>query len=126
MEHKQIQINEAGETCCEVECVHGDVVEQVRSKLPEDDTLYELAELFRVFGDPTRVKILCSLFEAELCVCDLSRLIGMSQSAVSHQLRTLRSSKLVRFRRDGKTVYYSLADDHVRTLIGNGMEHILE
>jgi ArsR family transcriptional regulator len=85
-----------------------------------------LAELFRVFADSTRIKILYALFEAELCVCDLSRLTGMSQSAVSHQLRTLKDSKLVKFRREGKTVYYSLADQHVRTLIGNGMEHLME
>jgi ArsR family transcriptional regulator len=111
---------------CECVVVHEDVVEQVKQELPEDETLYDLAELFRVFADSTRIKILYALFEAELCVCDLSRLTGMSQSAVSHQLRTLKDSKLVKFRREGKTVYYSLADQHVRTLIGNGMEHLME
>jgi ArsR family transcriptional regulator len=111
---------------CECVVVHEDVVEQVKKELPEDETLYDLAELFRVFADSTRIKILYALFEAELCVCDLSRLTGMSQSAVSHQLRTLKDSKLVKFRREGKTVYYSLADQHVRTLIGNGMEHLME
>jgi ArsR family transcriptional regulator len=111
---------------CECVIVHEDVVEKVKKELPEDETLYDLAELFRVFADSTRIKILYALFEAELCVCDLSRLTGMSQSAVSHQLRTLKDSKLVKFRREGKTVYYSLADQHVRTLIGNGMEHLME
>lgn len=115
----------AGERC-ECMVVHEDVVERVKKDLPEDETLYDLAELFRVFADSTRIKILYALFEAELCVCDLSRLTGMSQSAVSHQLRTLKDSKLVKFRREGKTVYYSLADQHVRTLIGNGMEHLME
>ncbi len=114
------------EECCLCTDVHEDVVELVRRDLPEDEVLYDLAELFRVFADTTRIKILYALFEAELCVCDLSRLTGMSQSAVSHQLRTLKDSKLVRFRREGKTVYYSLADQHVRTLIGNGMDHVLE
>ena len=122
MEHKTIAPDER----CSCTIVHEDTVEQVRKALPDDETLYDLAELFRVFADSTRIKILYALFEAELCVCDLSRLTGMSQSAVSHQLRTLKDSKLVRFRRDGKTVFYSLADDHVRTLIGNGMEHVTE
>ncbi len=122
MEHKKIDLSER----CDCTVVHEDVVERVRSELPEDEVLYDLADLFRVFADTTRIKILYALFEAELCVCDLSRLTGMSQSAVSHQLRTLKDSKLVRFRREGKTVYYSLADQHVRTLIGNGMEHVLE
>ncbi len=122
MEHKKITPDE----CCTCTIVHEDVVELVRRELPEDEILYDLAELFRVFADTTRIKILYALFEAELCVCDLSRLTGMSQSAVSHQLRTLKDSKLVRFRREGKTVYYSLADQHVRTLIGNGMDHVLE
>ncbi len=123
MEHrKKVSVGEH----CECVVVHEDVVEQVKKELPEDETLYDLAELFRVFADSTRIKILYALFEAELCVCDLSRLTGMSQSAVSHQLRTLKDSKLVKFRREGKTVYYSLADQHVRTLIGNGMEHLME
>ena len=121
-DRKKISVGER----CECVIVHEDVVEQVKKELPEDETLYDLAELYRVFADSTRIKILYALFEAELCVCDLSRLTGMSQSAVSHQLRTLKDSKLVKFRREGKTVYYSLADQHVRTLIGNGMEHLME
>ena len=88
--------------------------------------LYDLAELFKVFGDSTRIKILYALFEAELCVCDISKLLGLTQSAVSHQLRVLKNSRLVKFRKDGKTVFYSLDDDHVRRMIAQGMEHINE
>ena len=94
--------------------------------MPDDEVLYELADLFRVFGDSTRIKILYALFESELCVGDLAQLLDVSQSAVSHQLRLLKASKLVKFRRDGKTVFYSLADDHIQTIMNQGMEHILE
>ena len=106
--------------------VHEDAVEQVLSEMPGDETLYDLAELFKVFGDSTRIKILYALFEAELCVCDISKLLGLTQSAVSHQLRVLKNSRLVKFRKDGKTVFYSLADDHVRKIIAQGMEHVNE
>ena len=106
--------------------VHEDAVEQVLDEMPDDETLYDLAELFKVFGDSTRIKILYALFEAELCVCDISRLLGLTQSAVSHQLRVLKNSRLVKFRKDGKTVFYSLADDHVRKIIAQGMEHVNE
>ncbi len=106
--------------------VHEDAVNEVLGGMPDDETLYDLAELFKVFGDSTRIKILYALFEAELCVCDISKLLGLTQSAVSHQLRVLKSSRLVRFRKDGKTVFYSLADDHVRKIIAQGMEHINE
>ena len=106
--------------------VHEDAVGEVLSGMPGDETLYDLAELFKVFGDSTRIKILYALFEAELCVCDIAQLLGLTQSAVSHQLRVLKSSRLVKFRRDGKTVFYSLADDHVRKIIAQGMEHINE
>lgn len=106
--------------------VHEDTVKKVTSMMPPDETLYDLAELFKVFGDSTRIRILYALFEAELCVCDIAQLLGLSQTAVSHQLRVLKNSKLVKFRREGKTVFYSLADDHVRRIIGQGMEHIEE
>ncbi len=106
--------------------VHEDAVEEVLGGMPDDETLYDLAELFKVFGDSTRIKILYALFEAELCVCDISRLLGLTQSAVSHQLRVLKGSRLVKFRKDGKTVFYSLADDHVRKIIAQGMEHVNE
>ena len=106
--------------------VHEDAVDEVLGGMPNDETLYDLAELFKVFGDSTRIKILYALFEAELCVCDISRLLGLTQSAVSHQLRVLKSSRLVKFRKEGKTVFYSLDDDHVRKIIAQGMEHINE
>ena len=108
--------------CCEEPCVHGDAVEQVRAQLPPDEQLYDLAELFKIFGDSTRVKILYALLESELCVCDIAKLMEVTQSAVSHQLRVLKNSKLVKARREGKTVYYSLADDHVIHILDQGME----
>lgn len=95
-------------------------------EMPDDEVLYELADLFRVFGDSTRIKILYALFESELCVNDIAQVVGISQSAVSHQLRLLKTSKLVKFRREGKAMYYSLDDDHVRSMIALGMEHTEE
>ena len=112
--------------CCDFLCVHRDTVEKVQALLPAEDSLYDLAELFKVFGDSTRVKILYVLFESEMCVCDIAQLLGMTQSAVSHQLRILKSSKLVKFRREGKTVFYSLDDEHVRAILSLGMEHLEE
>ncbi|MCI8838773.1 MAG: helix-turn-helix transcriptional regulator [Oscillospiraceae bacterium] len=106
--------------------VHEDAVSEVLGEMPDDETLYDLAELFKVFGDSTRIKILYALFEAELCVCDISKLLGLTQSAVSHQLRVLKNSRLVKFRREGKTVFYALADGHVRRIIAQGMDHIKE
>ena len=106
--------------------VHEDAVNQVLAGMPGDETLYDLAELFKVFGDSTRIKLLYALFEAELCVCEIAQLLGLTQSAVSHQLRVLKNSRLVKFRKDGKTVFYSLADDHVRKIIAQGMEHVNE
>ena len=111
---------------CEFLHAHEALVEQVRGELPAEETLMDLAELYKMFGDSTRVKILYVLFDAELCVCDIAALLGMTVSAISHQLRLLRAAKLVDFRREGKTVFYRLADDHVRTILGMGMEHILE
>ena len=94
--------------------------------MPGEDTLYDLAELFRIFGDSTRIRILYVLFEAEMCVCDIAQLLGMTQSAISHQLRSLKNARLVKARREGKTVFYSLADDHVKTIINQGIEHVCE
>ena len=111
---------------CEFLHAHEELVDRVRGQMPLEDSLIDLAELYKVFGDSTRIKILYVLFESELCVCDIAALLGMTISAVSHQLRILRTAKLVDFRREGKTVFYSLADDHVRTILGMGMEHILE
>lgn len=107
-------------------CCQPATVAKLRDELPDDEVLYDLAELFRVFGDSTRIKILYALFESELCVGDIARLLNLSQSSVSHQLRLLKASKLVKFRREGKAVYYSLDDDHVRSIISLGMEHVEE
>lgn len=107
-------------------CVHSELIEQVTHEMPPDETLYDLAEFFKVFGDTTRIRILYALLESELCVGDLATLLGLSQTACSHQLRVLKNSKLVRFRREGKVVYYSLSDEHVRSIIEMGMEHVEE
>ena len=111
---------------CDFLMVHEDIVRRVMERMPDDETLYDLADLFRLFADSTRVRILYVLFESEMCVCDLATLLGMTQSAISHQLRALKAAKLVKFRREGKTVLYSLDDDHVRSILGQGMEHIKE
>lgn len=111
---------------CDYICAHEELITQVTQEMPEEEVLYDLAELYKVFGDTTRIKILYVLFEAEVCVCDIAQLLNMSQSAISHQLRVLKNSKLVKSRREGKTVFYSLADNHVRTIINQGMEHITE
>ena len=101
-------------------------MQRVHENMPEEDKLYDLAELFKVFGDSTRIRMLFVLFEAEMCVCDLAQALNMTQSAISHQLKVLKQSKLVSSRREGKQVFYSLADGHVRTIIAQGMEHIEE
>ncbi len=112
--------------CCDLLHAHDDIVRKVCELMPDEELLYDLAELYKTFGDTTRIKILYVLFESELCVCDIAQLLNMSQSAISHQLRVLKQAKLVRYRREGKTVFYSLADDHVRTILGQGMEHVEE
>ena len=112
--------------CCDIYQIHEDLVQAVNEKMPEEDTLYDLAELFKVFGDSTRIRILYVLFEAELCVCDIAQTLNMTQSAISHQLKILKQSRLVKNRREGKQVFYSLADDHVRTIIDQGREHVEE
>lgn len=111
---------------CSCNIIHKDVVEEVKDKLPQEEILYDLAELFKVFGDSTRIKIICSLFESEMCVCDLSALLNISQSAISHQLRVLKSARLVKFRRDGKVIYYSLDDEHIKQIFDAGLHHITE
>ncbi len=111
---------------CDFIHAHDDIIQKVKAQMPEDEILYDLAELFKLFGDCTRIKILYVLFESEMCVCDLAQLLNMTQSAISHQLRALKQNKLVKSRRDGKTVFYSLADSHVTTIINQGMEHISE
>lgn len=111
---------------CDCEVIHNDVVNDVRAKMPEEETLYDLAELFKVFGDSTRIRILWALDEAEMCVCDIAYLLNMTQSAISHQLRVLKQAKLVRNRKEGKVVYYSLDDEHVRMIFDQGLVHINE
>ena len=112
--------------CCDTIEVHEELLKIVDETMPEETELYDLAELFKVFGDSTRIRILFVLFEAEVCVCDLAQALNMTQSAISHQLKILKQNKLVKSRREGKSIFYSLADDHVRTIMSMGREHIEE
>ena len=111
---------------CSCSIIHEDAVSKVRNSMPEEETLYDLAELFKVFGDTTRIKILCALFESEMCVCDIAALLSMNQSAISHQLRVLKQARLVKYRKEGKVVYYSLDDEHVKQIFDQGLVHIRE
>ena len=111
---------------CEESHVHVDALRHAVEELPHEEMLYDLADLFKTFGDTTRIKILYALMESELCVCDIAELVGSSQSAISHQLRILKQARLVKFRKDGKSVFYSLSDDHVHTMLAQGMRHICE
>ena len=111
---------------CEERVLHTEVLKAVRSKMPKDERLFDLAELFKIFGDSTRMKILFVLFEAEVCTCDLAATLKMTASAVTHQLNSLKRAKLIKSRRDGKSVFYSLADDHVKTIIEMATEHLDE
>ena len=105
---------------------HPDIIEKVKKTMPDEETLFDIAELFKVFGDSTRMKIICCLFEHEMCVCDIAELINSTQSAVSHQLRVLKQAKLVKFRKEGKTVYYSLDDEHISEMYELAKKHIEE
>ena len=105
---------------------HSDIVESTRNSMPSADTLFELADFFKVFGDSTRIRIMCALFERELNVCCIADIVGMEQSTVSHQLRVLRQENLVKVRRDGKQSYYSLEDEHIKLIFEMGLEHIME
>ncbi|MEG0875394.1 MAG: metalloregulator ArsR/SmtB family transcription factor [Clostridiales bacterium] len=105
---------------------HNEIVEKVNENMPDDEILYELADLFKVFGDTTRIRILYVLLETEMCVYDIAQVLNMTQSAISHQLQVLKQNKLVKFRREGKSVFYSLSDSHVSTIIDQCMEHIAE
>ena len=113
------------EVCCSNE-LHEDIVDSVRAKMPDTEMLYELAELFKVFGDTTRVRILYALSAQEMCVCDIADLLDMTHSSISHQLRVLKQARLVKFRKEGKTVYYSLDDNHVNQIFNCGLCHIEE
>ena len=120
------RMEERKDEVCDGFEVHEDLLKIVNETLPEETELYDLAELFKVFGDSTRIRILFVLFEAEVCVCDLAKVLNMTQSAISHQLRILKQNKLIKSRREGKSIFYSLADDHVRTIINQGRDHIEE
>ena len=114
------------ENLCEITIIHEDVVKEVKKIMPKDDEIYDLAEFFKVFADSTRMKIIYALMENELCVCDLANIVNTTQSAISHQLKILRQSKLVKFRKEGKVVYYSLDDEHISQIVKKGREHIEE
>lgn len=114
------------ENLCEITIIHEDVVKEVKKIMPKDDEIYDLAEFFKVFADSTRMKMIYALIENELCVCDLANIVNTTQSAISHQLKILRQSKLVKFRKEGKVVYYSLDDEHISQIVKKGREHIEE
>ncbi len=111
---------------CDCNVIHEEVVKRVRAKMPEEETLYDLAEFFKVFGDSSRIKIIWALFEEEMCVCDIAYLLNMTQSAVSHQLRVLKQARLVKPRREGKNMFYSLDDEHIAAIFKEGLNHIAE
>lgn len=111
---------------CDCNAIHEDVINMVRAKLPDDEKLFYLADLFKMFADSTRIRIVSALLLSEMCVCDLAVLLGMTKSAISHQLRALRQTRLVKYRKEGKVVYYSLDDDHVGAIIAQGLSHISE
>ena len=118
--------HETEQLACDFMYVHDEIVQKVRQEMPDEDVLFDLNELFKVFGDSTRIRILYCLFASEMCVCDIATLLSMTQSAISHQLSVLKKSKLVKSRRDGKTIFYSLADSHVRAILDQGVEHVTE
>ena len=111
---------------CDCTVIHENIVNDVRSHMPDDDTLLDIADTFKVFSDSTRIKILCALMKSEMCVCDISALLGMTKSSVSHQLRILRQANLVKYRKDGRVIYYSIADEHVELIFNNGFAHVTE
>ncbi|WML37639.1 metalloregulator ArsR/SmtB family transcription factor [Clostridium sp. OS1-26] len=111
---------------CNCTIIHEDVVSKVKKCIPQEELLYDLADLFKIFGDTTRIKILCALLQAEMCVCDIAALLGMTQSSISHQLRVLKQARLVKYRKEGKVVYYSLEDEHVKSIFDQGLIHISE
>lgn len=111
---------------CDYIHAHPEIIQSVTKRIPDEELLYDLAELFKIFGDSTRIKILYVLLESEMCVCDIAQLLHMTQSAISHQLRILKQSRLVKFRREGKTIFYSLQDDHVYSILSQGLDHVEE
>lgn len=115
-----------GDIFCDCDVIHADVVDKVKVRMPEEDELYDLSDFFKVLGDSTRIKIMWALDENEMCVCDLAVLLNMTKSAISHQLHSLRQANLVKYRKEGKVVFYSLSDDHVKEIFEKGLEHIRE
>ena len=126
MTERELIQREVEEGTCEFMHVHDEIVHNVEQVMPDEQELLDLAEFFKVFGDSTRIKILYVLSQSEMCVCDIATLLQMGQSAISHQLRVLKQMRLVKFRREGKTVFYSLSDDHIQTILAQGMEHVSE
>lgn len=118
--------NNIGFEKCSCNVIHQDIVDKVKELMPQEEHLYDLAEFFKVFGDTTRIKIICALFSSEMCVCDIAILLNMTQSAISHQLRVLKQARLVKYRKEGKVVYYSLDDDHIKEIFDQGLVHVKE
>ena len=119
-----MQINSVA--VCESCEVHQNLIAKAMEEMPKEETLYDMAELFKVFGDTTRIRILYALFSSEMCVCDIADLLNMTQSAISHQLKVLKQARLVKFRKEGKSVYYSLDDEHIKTILYQGISHVSE
>lgn len=117
-------MTEINEYKCNCDVIHAETVAEVKAKMPPEEELYDLADLFKVLGDSTRIRIICALFEAEMCVCDIANVLNMTQSAISHQLRILKQSRLVKNRRDGKVIFYSLDDEHVKNIFDMGLLHL--
>ncbi len=111
---------------CQSNIIHNNIIEKAREEMPDEEILYDMAELFKIFGDTTRIRILYALSSSEMCVCDIATLLNMTQSAISHQLRLLKQASLVKYRRSGRTVYYSLCDDHIKTIFEQGLSHVQE
>lgn len=112
--------------CCEINAIHSDILSRVREKMPDETPIYEVSELFKVFGDSTRARIICALNIEEMCVCDLAALLNMTQSAISHQLRLLKVSRIVKSRKQGRVVYYSLDDSHIGQIFAMAFDHVME
>ena len=118
-------MKETAPQCREI-CTHPARIDRAHEILPDTEELFALADLYKIFGDSTRIRILYALFDTELCVCDIAELLGMTVSAISHQLRILKQARLVKFRREGKTVFYALSDDHIHSILGAGIDHVRE
>ena len=123
---EKMKIHEKNIPVCECDELHADIVEKKRGSMPDENTVYDLADFFKIFGDSTRMSILFAIDGEPMCVCDIAELLGMTKSAVSHQLKILRQSDLITYRKSGKNVFYTLADDHVRDIIEKALEHIKE